>query len=196
MQLYVPMAQDLSDDIFLVVRPNVRTGGGAGAFGPRARFLAWTRSSSSGVTSVMTLEDIAWAATGRHRFRAVMVMAFAGAGAGAGDGRRLRDARPTRFSSTCAISACAGRSVRRRTTCCVSWSSAPRASSPRGRRSGWCCRPLSRPLDRDDAVRRAAAGSGDVRVRDDRAGHHRRAVVNSRRARLAAAARRSGSCAL
>ena len=29
------------------------------------------------VRSVMTLEDIAWAATGRHRFRAVMVMAFA-----------------------------------------------------------------------------------------------------------------------
>ena len=25
----------------------------------------------------MTLEDIAWAATGRHRFRAVMVIAFA-----------------------------------------------------------------------------------------------------------------------
>jgi hypothetical protein len=30
-----------------------------------------------GVTNVMTLEDIAWAATGRHRFRAVMVIAFA-----------------------------------------------------------------------------------------------------------------------
>ena len=27
--------------------------------------------------SILTLEDIAWAATGRHRFRAVMVVAFA-----------------------------------------------------------------------------------------------------------------------
>ena len=29
------------------------------------------------VRDVMTLEDVAWAATGRHRFRAVMVIAFA-----------------------------------------------------------------------------------------------------------------------
>ena len=30
------------------------------------------------VRSVMTLEDVAWEATGRHRFRAVLVTAFAG----------------------------------------------------------------------------------------------------------------------
>jgi putative ABC transport system permease protein len=75
-QVYVPMAQDLSDDIFLVVRP---------ASGPAAALVPSVRAAISrvdkeqlvSVRSIMTLEDIAWAATGRHRFRAVMVMAFA-----------------------------------------------------------------------------------------------------------------------
>ncbi len=75
-QVYVPMAQDLSDDIFLVVRPK---SGAAEALAPsvRAAISRVDREQLVSVRSVMTLEDIARAATGRHRFRAVMVMAFA-----------------------------------------------------------------------------------------------------------------------
>jgi putative ABC transport system permease protein len=75
-QVYVPMAQDLSDDMFLVVRPK---SGGAEALTPAVR-AAISRVDSEqlvSVRSVMTLDDIASAATGRHRFRAVMVIAFA-----------------------------------------------------------------------------------------------------------------------
>jgi putative ABC transport system permease protein len=75
-QLYVPIVQDLSDDMFLVVRPKF---GRAAALAPSVR-AAISRVDTEqlvSVRSVMTLEDIAWAATGRHRFRAVMVIAFA-----------------------------------------------------------------------------------------------------------------------
>jgi putative ABC transport system permease protein len=75
-QLYAPMAQDLSDDMFLVVRPK---SGRAEALAPSVR-AAISRVDTEqlvSVRSVMTLEDIAWAATARHRFRAVMVIAFA-----------------------------------------------------------------------------------------------------------------------
>jgi putative ABC transport system permease protein len=75
-QLYVPMAQDLSDDMFLVVRPK---SGRAEALAPsvRAAISRVDKDQLVSVRSVMTLEDIAWTATGRHRFRAVMVVAFA-----------------------------------------------------------------------------------------------------------------------
>jgi putative ABC transport system permease protein len=75
-QLYVPMAQDLSDDIFLVVQP---TSGAAEALAPSvlAAISRVDKEQLVSVRSVMTFEDIAWAATGRHRFRAVMVVAFA-----------------------------------------------------------------------------------------------------------------------
>ena len=75
-QVYVPMAQDLSDDMFLVARAKS---------GPSEALTASIRAAISridteqlvSVRSVMTLEDIAWRATSRHRFRAVMVVAFA-----------------------------------------------------------------------------------------------------------------------
>jgi predicted permease len=75
-QVYVPMAQDLSDDMFLVVRPK---SGRAEALtaSVRAAISRVDTEQLVSVRSVMTLEDIAWAATGRHRFRAVMVIAFA-----------------------------------------------------------------------------------------------------------------------
>ena len=75
-QLYVPMSQLISDDMFVVVRPK---SGRAEALAPavRAAVSRVDKEQLVGVTSVMTLEDIAWAATGRHRFRAVMVVAFA-----------------------------------------------------------------------------------------------------------------------
>ena len=75
-QIYVPMAQDLSDDIFLVVRPK---SGAAEVLTPsiRAAISRVDKEQLVSVRNVMTLGDIARAATGRHRFRAVMVMAFA-----------------------------------------------------------------------------------------------------------------------
>jgi putative ABC transport system permease protein len=75
-QVYVPMAQDLSDDMFLVVRPK---SGHAEALtaSVRAAISRVDTEQLVSVRSVMTFEDIAWAATGRHRFRAVMVIAFA-----------------------------------------------------------------------------------------------------------------------
>jgi putative ABC transport system permease protein len=74
--LYVPMAQDPSDDMFLVVRPK---SGRAEALTAsiRAAISRVDTEQLVSVRSVTTLEDIAWAATGRHRFRAVMVVAFA-----------------------------------------------------------------------------------------------------------------------
>jgi putative ABC transport system permease protein len=70
------MAQDLSDDTFLVVRPKSgRAEALAGAV--RAAISRVDTEQLVSIRDVMTLEDIAWAATGRHRFRAVMVVAFA-----------------------------------------------------------------------------------------------------------------------
>jgi putative ABC transport system permease protein len=75
-QVYVPMTQDLSDDIYLLVRPK---SGAAAALAPsvRAAISRVDREQLVSVREVRTLEDIAWTATARHRFRAVMVMAFA-----------------------------------------------------------------------------------------------------------------------
>jgi len=75
-QVYVPMAQDLSDDMFLVVRPK---SGRAETLAPsiRAAISRVDTEQLVSVRNVMTLEDIAWTATSRHRFRAVMVAAFA-----------------------------------------------------------------------------------------------------------------------
>ena len=75
-QLYVPMTQDISDDVFLLVRPK---SGDAEALAPsiRAAISRVDKEQLVSVRSVMTLDAIARAATGRHRFRAVMVMAFA-----------------------------------------------------------------------------------------------------------------------
>jgi putative ABC transport system permease protein len=75
-QIYVPMAQALSDDVFMVVRPK---SGPAEALtlSVRAAVSRVDKEQLVSLRSVLTLEDIAWTATGRHRFRAVMVMAFA-----------------------------------------------------------------------------------------------------------------------
>lgn len=76
-QVYVPMAQDPVDDIFLVVRP---ASGRAEGLAPsvRAAIGQVDKEQLVSVRGVMTLEDVAWEATARHRFRAVMVMTFAG----------------------------------------------------------------------------------------------------------------------
>ena len=75
-QLYVPLAQDLVDDILLMARSKT---GRADALAPavRAAVARIDREQLVGVAGITTLEDVEWAATGRHRFRAVMVAAFA-----------------------------------------------------------------------------------------------------------------------
>ncbi len=76
-QIYVPLAQEPVDDMYLVVRP---ASGRAEALAPSVR-AAIARIDNEQLVSVrgmMTLEDVAWEATARHRFRAVLVMTFAG----------------------------------------------------------------------------------------------------------------------
>jgi putative ABC transport system permease protein len=75
-QLYVPLAQNLSDDVFLVIRP---ASGRAEALTPsvRAAISRIDKEQLVSVRDIRTLGDIAWTVTGRHRFRAVLVVAFA-----------------------------------------------------------------------------------------------------------------------
>jgi putative ABC transport system permease protein len=75
-QIYVPNAQDLSDDIFLVVSP---ASGRAEALtsSVRAAISRIDREQLVSIRDILTLDQIDWNATGRHRFRAVMVGAFA-----------------------------------------------------------------------------------------------------------------------
>ena len=75
-QIYVPMAQHLTDDIYLAVRP---ASGRAEALGPsvRAAIARVDKEQLVSVRNMMTLEDVAWEATARHRFRAVLVVTFA-----------------------------------------------------------------------------------------------------------------------
>jgi putative ABC transport system permease protein len=75
-QVYAPLAQALSDDIFMVVRPK---SGRAEALTSvvRAAVSRVDKEQLVSLRDVTTLEDIDRAATGRHRFRAVMVGSFA-----------------------------------------------------------------------------------------------------------------------
>ena len=75
-QIYVPMAHDLSDDVLMLVRSKTDR---AEALTPavRAAISRIDKEQLVSVASVTTLEDVEWAATGRHRFRATMVAAFA-----------------------------------------------------------------------------------------------------------------------
>ena len=76
-QLYIPMAQDVMDDTFMLVRP---ASGRAEAYAApvRAAIGRVDKEQLVSVRGLATLEDIARGATARHRFRAVMVMTFAG----------------------------------------------------------------------------------------------------------------------
>jgi putative ABC transport system permease protein len=75
-QIYVPLAHDLSDDMLLLVRSRT---GRAEALTPavRAAISRIDKEQLVSIRDVITLENVEWAATGRHRFRAVMVGAFA-----------------------------------------------------------------------------------------------------------------------
>jgi putative ABC transport system permease protein len=74
--LYAPLGQDLVGDIMLMVRSRT---GRASALAPSVRAIIDNidRTQTTSVASITTIEDVEWAATGRHRFRAVMVSAFA-----------------------------------------------------------------------------------------------------------------------
>jgi len=75
-QIYVPLAQNPIDDIYMVVRP---ASGSAAALASsvRAAIGRVDKEQLVSVRDVMTLEDVAWDASARHRFRAVMVITFA-----------------------------------------------------------------------------------------------------------------------
>jgi len=77
-QIYAPMAQALSDDMYLTVAPAAGRGGEVLASSVRAAISRIDKEQLVSVRNVMTLEDVAWEATGRHRFRAVLVITFAG----------------------------------------------------------------------------------------------------------------------
>jgi putative ABC transport system permease protein len=76
LQIYVPMAQNLMDDSYLLVRPAIERSEGL-ARAVRAAIGRVDKDQLVSLRDVMTLEDVAWQATARHRFRAVMVMTFA-----------------------------------------------------------------------------------------------------------------------
>jgi putative ABC transport system permease protein len=75
-QLYVPLAQDASDDLFLVVTPR---SGPASALTSAVRHAIGRVDAEQlvSVRDIQTLEDIDWLATSRQRFRAVLVTTFA-----------------------------------------------------------------------------------------------------------------------
>jgi putative ABC transport system permease protein len=76
LQVYVPIAQNAVDDIFMLAAP--ATGRGDALTAPiRAAIGRIDRDQLVGARYVMTLEDVAWEATSRYRFRAVLVATFA-----------------------------------------------------------------------------------------------------------------------
>jgi putative ABC transport system permease protein len=75
-QIYTPLAQDLIGDVMLLVKS--KTGNAASlTSGVRAAITKIDKDQLVSVSSITTLEDVEWAATGRHRFRAIMVASFA-----------------------------------------------------------------------------------------------------------------------
>ena len=74
-QIYVPLAQEAVDDIFVAIRPR-SAGAPVPASSVRAAIARIDPLTS--VRSVMTLEEVASEAAARHRFRAELVVAFAG----------------------------------------------------------------------------------------------------------------------
>jgi|RhiMethySRZTD1v2_1073278.scaffolds.fasta_scaffold00350_17 putative ABC transport system permease protein len=73
-QLYVPVAQNAWSFATLVVRPQ---SGPAAALAPAVRAAVARIDRTVPITNIRTMDQVAWEATGRQRFRAVMVMAFA-----------------------------------------------------------------------------------------------------------------------
>ena len=75
-QMYTPLLQDPIGDIHLLVKANTGRAEALTA-AVRAAISRIDKDQLVSVSSITTLEDVEWAATGRHRFRAAMVAAFA-----------------------------------------------------------------------------------------------------------------------
>ena len=75
-QMYTPLLQDPIGDINLLVKANTGRAEALTA-AVRAAISRIDKDQLVSVSSITTLEDVEWAATGRHRFRAAMVGAFA-----------------------------------------------------------------------------------------------------------------------
>jgi putative ABC transport system permease protein len=75
-QIYRPLAQRPDDDIYLVVRA-ATADAPALTSAIRAAIGRVDRDQLVGVRDIQTLADVAWTATGRHRFRAWLVVGFA-----------------------------------------------------------------------------------------------------------------------
>jgi putative ABC transport system permease protein len=75
-QIYVPIAQDVIGDIFLLVTPR---SGPADALTSSVRYAIGRVDTAQlvSVRNVMTLDQVVGAGTSRHRFRAVLVITFA-----------------------------------------------------------------------------------------------------------------------
>ncbi len=76
LQIYVPLAQDPTDDIYLAVQSATARAEGLTP-SIRAAIARVDKEQLVSVRDVMTLEDVASTATSRQRFRATMVIAFA-----------------------------------------------------------------------------------------------------------------------
>ena len=111
-QVYVPIAQDLVGRHLPGGPSRV---GKADALAPavRAAISRIDKEQLVSIRDVVTLEDIDWAATGRHRFRAAMVGAFAVL-ALCSRWSACSASSPIRCSSASATSASAARSARPR----------------------------------------------------------------------------------
>ncbi len=77
LQIYVPLAQDPTGDIFMMVRAS---SGSADDLAPAVRAAIGRVDTAQlvSVRDVVSLDGIASAGTARHRFRAALVIAFAG----------------------------------------------------------------------------------------------------------------------
>ena len=75
-QMYTPLLQDPIGDIHLLVKASTGRAEALTA-AVRAAISRIDKDQLVSVSSITTLEDVEWAATGRHRFRATMVAAFA-----------------------------------------------------------------------------------------------------------------------
>jgi putative ABC transport system permease protein len=75
-QVYIPMAQNVVGDIYLVVRPG-RGSADALVAPVRAAIARVDRAQLVSVREIASIGDITWRATERHRFRAALVLTFA-----------------------------------------------------------------------------------------------------------------------
>lgn len=75
-KICVPLAQDPTDDIYLIATARA---GSAGALSDpvRAAIARVDKEQLVSVRDVKTLDDVAWETTSRHRFRAILVVTFA-----------------------------------------------------------------------------------------------------------------------